>query len=283
MIAKRLARGFEIVDLLREAVPGDIDSVTGQPIRAGTQPVAPRAHRLLGQDVVRVADRRLDLGAVEPRRAVDPAVTDEDDVVVVREPARPGEFHVGDAGAAFEAEDRLRRVVRPCTDASHRQGDQPRLRVGPVLGHDERPAVGAVVAVLGRVVAALQRQVAGLRTCWHGDVGVRRESEVGQPGDGEGDQRQRDDSTWSESSTRRADRASALVAGRAGPWGVDACHRLSFPAASGVREVLCGGRAARASGRSAMKRQSRRIAVMPSRCCAGARTLTPAMAPSNPR
>ena len=127
-----------------------------------------------------MADRRLDLGAVEPRRAVDSAVADEDDVVVVREPARPGEFHVGDAGAAFEAEDRLRRVVRPCTDASHRQGDQPRLRVGPVLGHDECPAVGSVAAVLGRVVAALQRQVAGLRTCGHGD-GRRRARIGGRP------------------------------------------------------------------------------------------------------
>ena len=52
-------------------------------------------------------ERRLDLGAVELDGAVDAAVADEDDVVVVGEPARLGELHVGDAGTALEAEDRL--------------------------------------------------------------------------------------------------------------------------------------------------------------------------------
>ena len=54
--------------------------------------------------------RRLDLGAVEPDGAVDAAVADEHDVVVVGEPARLRELHVRDAGAALEAEDRLGRV-----------------------------------------------------------------------------------------------------------------------------------------------------------------------------
>ena len=42
-----------------------------------------------------------------------------------------------------------RRVRRAGVDARDRQRDQPRLRVGPVLGHDERAAVGGVAALLG--------------------------------------------------------------------------------------------------------------------------------------
>ena len=57
-------------------------------------------------------ERRHDLRAVEPDGAVDAAVADEDDVVVVGEPARVRELHVRDAGAALEAEDRLGRALR---------------------------------------------------------------------------------------------------------------------------------------------------------------------------
>ena len=36
-------------------------------------------------------------------------------------------------------------------------------RIGPVLRHDERAAVGGVAAVLGRVVTRLQDDLAGVR------------------------------------------------------------------------------------------------------------------------
>ena len=42
-----------------------------------------------------------------------------------------------------------RRMRRARADAGHGQRDQPRLRVGPVLGDDERAAVGGVAALLG--------------------------------------------------------------------------------------------------------------------------------------
>ena len=100
--------------------------------------------------------RRLDLWAVETDRAVHAAVADEDDVVVVGEPAGFLNCHVGDAGAALEPEDRLGRMVRPGVDPGHRQRDQARCGIGPVLGNDERPAVGLVAAVLGGVGARLR-------------------------------------------------------------------------------------------------------------------------------
>ena len=56
-----------------------------------------------------MAQRRLDLGAVEPDGAVDAAVADEHDVAVPGEPAGVLELHVRLAGAALEAEDRLGR------------------------------------------------------------------------------------------------------------------------------------------------------------------------------
>ena len=54
-------------------------------------------------------------------------------------------------------------------------------RVGPVLGHDERSAVGGVAAVLGRVLAGLEDQVAGLRARGHRNrVVVGAEAEVAE-------------------------------------------------------------------------------------------------------
>ena len=87
VVAERHARGLEVVDLLRQAVAGEIDAVVGESVRAGTERVAVRAEGFLAEEVGRVLERRLDLGAVEPDGAVHAAVADEDDVVVVGEAA----------------------------------------------------------------------------------------------------------------------------------------------------------------------------------------------------
>ena len=96
--------------------------------------------------------------------------------MVVGDPARLRELHVRDARAALEAEDGRARMRRARPDARDRQRDQPRLRVGPVLGHDQRAAVGGVAALLRAVVARMQGQLAGLRPGRDGDrvAGRRR-------------------------------------------------------------------------------------------------------------
>ena len=164
LVAQRLAGGFEVVDALREGVPGEVE----RPRPGG----APRTSWYAAASAriafsVRIAARLLagrgHLGTVEPRRAVDAAVADQDDVVLLGVSARGRERHVRDARTALEPEDRLRRIGRPCPDACHRQRDQARARLVPVLRDDERATVGGVAAVLRRVVAVVEDQVARLR------------------------------------------------------------------------------------------------------------------------
>src|SRR2546421_12894897 len=82
-------------------------------------------------------------------------------------------------------------------DPGYRERDQPRMRLVPAFGYDERAAVGAVAAALGRVVAGVERQLAGVCPGWHRDrVGAGAEMEVGEAEGGEGDERQGDDSRW---------------------------------------------------------------------------------------
>ena len=110
------------------------------------------------------------------------------------ETARVREDHVGDAGAALQAEDRGARVGRMGTDHGDRQRDQPRVRVGAVLGHHERSAVGGVGALFGGVGTVLERQLACTRAGRHGD-GRRTagEVEVAEPEREDGDQGQAGD------------------------------------------------------------------------------------------
>ena len=103
-----------------------IDAVVRESSCAVAKGVAVRAEGLLAEVVGRPLQRGRNLGAVEPDRAVDSAIADEDDVAVVREPARPFELHVGSAGATLEPKEWLRGVVREGADAGHRQRDQPR-------------------------------------------------------------------------------------------------------------------------------------------------------------
>ena len=134
VVAERAARGVEVVDALRQRVAGEVDAVA---LRAGPRrPGTPRRRRgtTLAEEVARVLAAPTSTSrAVEPRRAVDAAVADEHDVVPVGEAARVRELHVREARAALEAEDRRARVRRARTDAGHRQRDQPRVRVVPVL------------------------------------------------------------------------------------------------------------------------------------------------------
>ena len=68
------------------------------------------------------------------------------------------------------------------------------VRVGAVLGHDERSAVGGVAAALGRVVAGLEGQVARVCTGGHGDGGGGgSEPEVRETQRQDGDEREGDD------------------------------------------------------------------------------------------
>src|SRR5205823_503544 len=75
--------------------------------------------------------------------------------------------------------------------------DQPRVRLVPAFGYNERAAIGAVAAALGRVVAGVERQLAGVCPGRHGHrVVAGAEMEVGEAECGEGDERQGDDSRW---------------------------------------------------------------------------------------
>ena len=146
---------------------------------------------------------RLDLRAVEPDGAVDAAVADEHDVVVGGEPARVRERHVGDAGAALQAEDRDARMGRMRTNHYDRQRDQARVRIMAVLGHHERPAIRGVGALFGGVGTALERQLACMRAGRHRD-GRRTagEVEVAEPEREDGDQGQAGDPAATEASGR---------------------------------------------------------------------------------
>ena len=97
-------------------------------------------------------------------------------------PGPPWRRKIGSAGSSDAS-----------ADALHRQGDEPRLRVGPVLGHDERPAVGRVAAVLGSVGARLQGQIARLRAGRHGDRIGGADPEVAEAEHDEPDQQEADE------------------------------------------------------------------------------------------
>ena len=192
LVAQLLAGGFEVVDALRDGVPGEVEPLVLQPLRALPVRRCVGPHRLLGQIAARLLAGRGHLGTVEPRRAVDAAVANQDDVVLLGVSARGRERHVRDARTALEPEDRLRRIGRPCPDACHRQRDQARARLVPVLRDDERATVGGVAAVLRRVVAVVKDQVARLRAGRDRDRVVARahvdvaEGEHDEPDDDEG-------------------------------------------------------------------------------------------------
>ena len=107
------------------------------------------------------------------------------------ETARVREHHVGDAGAALQAEDRDTRMGRMGTNHYDRQRDQARVRIMAVLGHHERPAIRGVGALFSGVGAALERQLACMRAGRHGD-GRRAagEVEVAEREREDGDQRE---------------------------------------------------------------------------------------------
>ena len=163
LVPQRLAGRVEVVDALGKRVSGEVEAVVLEALRAVLVRRRVGAHRLLGEEAARLLAGRGHLGTVELRRAVDAAVADQHDVVLVGEPARGRERHVRDPRTALEAEDRLRRIGRPCPDACHRQRDQARVRLVPVLRDDERATVSGVAAVLRRVVAVVEDQVARLR------------------------------------------------------------------------------------------------------------------------
>src|SRR6266480_6491381 len=84
-------------------------------------------------------------------------------------------------------------------DPGYRERDQPRVRLVPAFGYDERAAIGAVAAALGRVVAGVERQLAGVCPRGHRHrVVAGAEMEVGEAECGEGEEREGDDSRWTE-------------------------------------------------------------------------------------
>ncbi len=140
-------------------------------------------------------DRRDYLGAVEARGAVDAAVADEHEVVAGGEPLGIGEVHVRQSGASLEPEDRRAGVGGVRADARDRQCDQARVRVVPVLGDDERAAVGRLVPV----GAVLQGQLTRVRARRHGHGGRSAgEVEVGESKCRQRDERECDDSLASD-------------------------------------------------------------------------------------
>ena len=203
--------GVEVVDAFGKRVAGEVDAGALESVGAGLESGCDRAVRLLAQEIACVLPRRYDFSTVELRRAVDAAVADEHDVVPVREAARVLEVHVRETGPALEAEDRNTRLRRARADPLHRERDQPRARLVPVLANHERAAVGAVAAVLGRVVAGVELQLASVCRGRHGDrVVAGAGMEVGEGECGERDEREGDDSRWAET------------------FGSRGFHRLSF-------------------------------------------------------
>ena len=92
-------------------------------------------------------ERRLDLRAVEPDRAVDAPVADEDTSWLAANRLAFGNFMFVKPGPPSRRKIGVPGCCRARTDPRHGERDQPRLRVCPVLGDDERSAVGRVAAL----------------------------------------------------------------------------------------------------------------------------------------
>ena len=126
VVAEGAAGRLEVVDFFGDRIAGEIDTIAAEPVGARAVRRGDGAVRLLAEEVTRVLHRRAHLRAVEPGRSVDAAVADEHDVVLGGETARVREHHVGDAGAALEAEDRDTRMGRMGTNHYDRKCDQAR-------------------------------------------------------------------------------------------------------------------------------------------------------------
>ena len=66
VVAERHARGLEVLDLLRQAVTRQVDTVVGEAVGARAERVAVRTEGRLAEEVGRVLQRRDNLRAVEP-------------------------------------------------------------------------------------------------------------------------------------------------------------------------------------------------------------------------
>ena len=204
VIAERAARRVQIIDPLGQRVSGEIDAIRLQPVRTCAKSLRISMERLFTKEVRRSLQCGRDLRTGERRRPVDPAIADQDNVVTIGDPAGLGELHVREPGSAFEPEHRRTRMRRPSPNPLHRQGNQPRLRVGSVLRNDQCPAVGGVAAVLRAVVARLQHQVAGLCALGHGDpLAVGSEPEIPQPEDQQPHEHKGGDSSGREGTCRQ--------------------------------------------------------------------------------
>ena len=199
LVAQRLPRRLEVIDPLRYGVAGEVDAVCRQAGRAGAEAVGVGPERRLSEHVRRVFQCGVNLGAVEHGRSIDAPVTDQDDVMVSCEAARRRELHVRGAGTALQTENRLGRVGGCGSNANDGQRDQSRVRVRPILGHDQRAAVGAGAPLLGRIGAGRELQLAGMRS--GGDrhrAGAARQSEVHETEHPQCDEDESDDARRSE-------------------------------------------------------------------------------------
>ena len=152
--------------------------------------------------------RRGDLGTAELRRAVDAAVADEHEIMVGLRTARVREVHVGEAGAAFEAEDRGSRLGRASEDPYHRERDQARGALcwfSVRRGCRSRRGSCRSRSRTGMGGASADRRCAGR----HRDrVAAGAEMEIGEAKGSDGDEREGDDPRWAE---RPGSRASSHV------------------------------------------------------------------------
>ena len=174
------------------------------------------------------------------------------------ETARVREDHVGDAGAALQAEDRGARMGRMRTNHDDRQRDQPRVRIGAVLGHHERPAIRGGGALFGGIGARVHGQLACMRAGRHGD-GRRTagEVEVAEPEREDGDQGQAGDPAATEASGRgmhgsffpvgrhHCSSGRCKLPGDQSGTAACACHRPQGASALLLRADLCRSRLCR--------------------------------------
>jgi hypothetical protein len=120
VVAERDPSGLKVVDLLREAVAGEIDSLAGRPGGAGSERVAVGAEGVGAEAVGGVQERRGDFRAVEPHGPVHTAIADKNDVAIGGETAGLRELYVGQAGTTFQVEDWFRRCTGRRPQADHR-------------------------------------------------------------------------------------------------------------------------------------------------------------------
>ena len=144
LVAERTPGRVEVIDAFGERVAGEVDAVSPKARARSLERDGGRAVRRLAEEIACMLARRHDLPAVEPL----------DDPSMPRKPTRTTSCRAANRlasvklmfvipGPPWSRKIGKARVRRARPDPRHRQRDQTRVRLVPVLAHDQRAAVGA--------------------------------------------------------------------------------------------------------------------------------------------